>query len=160
MIDCSDEAIEIFWQSAYEEVEGTWYEYLFGASWGRHRSEKEHLEKTYFALFGFPVFFGAIHVAAWNNTLPSQVEVWMWRSSSLFCSAISLLCMACMQLSPIPDSFSERRGDLIVNISLFIMISLYVVVRIYMIFEVFFSIRALPRSAYGTVSWSAAVPHI
>ena len=160
MIDCSNETIEKSSGSTYEEFEGTWREYLWGASW-LELGEEHYLYTTLSITFlGFPVFFGAIHVAAWNNTLPSQVEVWMWRSSTLLCSVISLLFIACLYLFFILDKFREIGRDRLNDILFYTMFSLYVVVRIYMIFEVFFSMRALPHSAYSTVSWSAAVPHI
>ncbi len=162
MIDCSDEATEKFSKSAYEEFEGTWEEYLWGASWAEIGAKDHIINTLFFAFFGLPVFFGAIHVAAWNNTLPTQVEVWLWRSSTLFCSVISLFSFACLGFVSLLDFYWEReRRHRLIRYTLFItMLSLYVVVRIYMIFEIFFSMRALPCSAYDTVNWSAAVPHI
>lgn len=44
--------------------------------------------------------FGAIHVASWNITLPSNVEQWLWRASALYC------CTACMVLV-LADYFSK-----------------------------------------------------
>lgn len=164
MVDCSDEAIARIPESDYEVVEGTWGEYMWGgATWSlsftRRRSMPYKFLLTY-SYYGIPVFFGAIHVAAWNNTLPSQLELWMWRSSTLYCSVVSLLFLASDRLCHTSDSFWERKGQLFSDTLFITMVLLYIVVRLYTIFEVFFSMRALPHSAYNTVNWSAAVPHI
>lgn len=163
MIDCSDDTIARLPITDYEKIEGTWKEYIWiDQSWDVPDSGDSIMMSM---VFTFPVLFGAIHIAAWNTTLPSQPELWMWRSSSVICSSISLVFAVTWLM--IDYFFSERaehlnpeRAGHLFDLLFKFTIMTYVIVRLYMIFEVFFSMRALPYSAYETVSWSAYIPHI
>ena len=157
MIDCSEEVIEKLPKSDYEEIEGTWQEYLWGGiGWGYSGVMSDEVLYT---AFGFPCFFGAIHIASWKVTLPSDGELWMWRSSTIFCTGIFINCIIVVVVFfyYIFDPLNKEKAYLM---SCYISLALYAVVRLYMVFEDFFSMRALPLSAFNTVSWSAAVPHI
>ena len=106
-----------------------------------------------------PAVFGAVHVASWNVRLPSDVELWMWRGSSLCCliggtawAVFKLLLMTHDKLRSWPN------GTL--RILLLFVCPLYTIVRVYMIVEVFLSLRALPPSALQSVQWSSLIPHV
>ncbi len=165
-ITCSDEAIsEIISgrsESYYYEIE-TWREFVWA---GRHwLSTFEQVTNVGFAdnlvscvLGLYPALFGAIHVASWHITLPSDVELLMWRVSSVYClTAGVILAMAVILIEY--GNASSSVNLLLVFISLFV-ITVYIIVRLYMIVEVFLSLRALPPSAFESVQWSSFVPHI
>lgn len=155
MIDCSDDAIARLPASYYERLEGTWREYVPFTGSGDSLDSRNNVYMPLFLIL--PILFGAIHIAAWNNTLPSQLELWMWRSSSVLCSGIFLVfATICFMIRHFFWKRAEYLNDLLINFAFII----YIIVRIYIIFEVFFSMRTLPYSAYDTVNWSAYVPHI
>ena len=100
-----------------------------------------------------------IYFASWNFILPSNVERWLWRASivySCFFVMVVLLLMTSWSIDPISQKkFSGlekafNRATITVTYSC----------RVFIIFEVFFSLRALPRSAYESVQWLNFLPHI
>ena len=105
-----------------------------------------------------PAVFGAVHVASWNVRLPSDVELWMWRASSLYCLIIGTMVAVAMLLSAY-DKLSDRLDGIFINFFLFFG-PLYIIIRAYMIVEVFLSLRTLPLSAFQSVQWSSFVPHV
>ena len=105
-----------------------------------------------------PSLFGAIHVASWNIRLPSDVELWIWRASSIYCLTVGVIVVVMMLL---------YLGDILafwfykpLELSIYFLCIVYIIVRIFMIVEVFLSLRALPHSAYESVQWSSFVPHV
>ena len=50
-----------------------------------------------------PTLFGAIHAASWSFKLPSYVEFWMWRVSSIYCLVVGV-AMLIMMLDEDPKS--------------------------------------------------------
>ncbi len=113
-------------------------------------------EVALFMVFG--ATYGAIHVASWNIALPSDLELWLWRASSLYCLLFGLI----LNLIHIALFLLENKmawtgpGDWLLPITLWV----YFIVRVYMLVEVFLSLRSLPSSAYDSVHWSTFVPHI
>ena len=101
--------------------------------------------------------FGAIHVASWNITLPSDIELWMWRMSSIYCSVVGVAIALLVRLL---DVDRDPRIESATRRLTYVLGAVYIVVRIYMIVEVFLSLRALPRSAFESVQWSSFIPHV
>lgn len=165
MILCSDEALSEFKsgqsESYYYETEDIW-EFLWA---GQHWSEVyPDYEGNFDYLFMgcvlglWPALFGAIHVASWNISLPSGVELWMWRASSVYCLIAGVAITVVLYFfgdDNLPSWAETTLSILPIAITL-----VYIIVRIYMIVEVFISLRALPRSAFETVQWSSFIPHI
>ena len=105
-----------------------------------------------------PAVFGAVHVASWNIRLPSDVELWMWRGSSLYCLIIGTMVAVHMLLS-VYDKGLLWLYAFTANLLRFVG-PLYIIARAYMIVEVFLSLRALPPGAYESVQWSSLIPHV
>ena len=104
-----------------------------------------------------PILFGAIHVASWHTTLPSDAELWMWRASSIYCVIAGVVgaVIILLFLEENEESFDDLYGW-----ATNFVLAIYVIIRVYMIVEVFLSLRALPPSAFESVQWSSFVPHI
>lgn len=166
MITCSEEAIsEIVtgpFESYYNETE-TSKEFLWA---GRHWLPDFNYNKlidfeelvTIILIGLIPALFGAIHVASWNTRLPSDVELWMWRASSIYCLIAGVMTAVFDILSHSGNLASSVRRFLAHFRGAFA--TVYVIVRIFMIVEVFLSLCALPRSAFESVQWSSFLPHI
>lgn len=134
-------------------------EYLW-AGQNPGRSPDWYGESLVLAIF-WSTLFGAIHVASWNITLPSNVEQWLWRASALCCCTVGMVSsrvflniITCLPWIG-PGTAEASFFTMWLVIALF-----YVTARLFMIVEVFLSLRALPRSAYESVQWSSFIPHI
>jgi hypothetical protein len=114
--------------------------------------------------------YGGVHIAAWNDYFPSNVEVWMWRSSSIYMAAsaflwlvINLLAHESKAIDAYWDKVLARQAHWS---SYFILGSLcsicgiaYVFARIFLVVEAIISIRQLPIAAYRTPDWTQIIPH-
>ena len=161
MIACSDEAIDELSSSAYESHMDDWTEYLCAG----HENSIEITEGKGFlsastlnwiiglAVLSF-VIFGFVHLASWNSRLPSTIELWMWRGSTLYCS----ICPGIFGLYT-TVALSRKTSDFFGTISSY-GVYVYLILRIYIIIESFISLRALPASAFQSVQWSSFIPHI
>ena len=162
MITCSDEAIDELSSSAYAGRVDQRDEFLWaGRAWVEsNKTISGYSTFTHYCRNGLYVLslmiFGSVHLASWNSRLPSTIELWMWRGSSLYCVIYAGFFVF----------FSVVRSDerrpyyhkLLRIVALGFLF--YVIVRTYMIVEVFISLRALPASAFQTVKWSSFVLHI
>ena len=163
MITCSGEAIDELSSSAYKDSKDTWFEFF----WAGYDDIFEPIDlnsystSTTYGLFGLTVLslatFGSIHLASWNSRLPSTIELWMWRGSSIYCVIYTgLLAFWLGWVDLLGPGTLDDVLDNLTKYGVFV----YVIARIYMIVEVFISLRALPASAFQTVQWSSFIPHI
>lgn len=157
----SDASTAFASSQGYEAHLGTWRELLWaGREWRETFRYNPIRDTTYVSLWwkvirGVIILglatFGAIHCASWNVTLPSSIELWLWRASALWC----VVCPILMVISW--GAWWQQYSKNMVFIACGV---LYIIVRLYMIVEVFISFRALPESAYDSVQWSSFIPHI
>ena len=161
MIDCSDEVIAKLPRSDYERIEGSWEEFIWnGARWNTPFDD-DSSHRLGWLMLAYPIFFGAIHAASWNTVLPSVIELWMWRSSAVICIGIVILYYLVLSFAFLIERlFSMKEDHMFIALVTLFPVLLYIVARLFMIVEVFVSLRALPLSAYDSISWSDAVPHI
>ena len=159
-IPCSTEEYPQRRISYYRET--SFGEYVWaGQRWRRHL-ESSDMSDDIVALELLALcsaLFGAIHLASWNIILLSNVELWLWRTSALYCCTAGMIFIMLVFLLQNVDS-GKGMGGLIISLLILVISLGYVIVRLYMIVEVFLSLRALPHSAYEAVQWSSFVPHI
>ena len=164
MITCSDEVIDKLQLSAYEDQIDNWQEFLWAGRELNGIGEKDRNStstSTYYGILGLGSFslmvFGSVHLASWNSRLPSTIELWMWRASSLYCVIYAGLysSLGFWDSNSMTDAFFNRISQITLYGG-----PMYFLIRIYMIIEVFISLRALPASAFQSVQWSSFIPHI
>lgn len=123
------------------------------------------------ALWFASIAFGGVHTAAWNDYFPSEVEAWLWRSSSLYIMASGFLWLWINffgQVSPSFDAYWDKvlaRGAswysyTILGFLCTVCGLVYGFARIFLVVEAVISLRSLPITAYQTPHWSQLVPHL
>lgn len=154
IIDCSDEAMHETSPSPYEPWERTPFEFICnGQSW---YGDDEIGYRKFVSLFLFgPSVFGVVHIAFWDITLPTNIELWLWRASIISCLVIPILLTLVFYVG---HDASKKR--FLWGVCMHSLILAYILCRIYMLVENFVSLRALPSSAFDTVHWLSFVPHI
>ncbi|KAH8796467.1 hypothetical protein BGZ57DRAFT_8100 [Hyaloscypha finlandica] len=95
--------------------------------------------------------FGGIHVAAWNFTFPTKVELILWRVASIYSTVFFVLFLMLIFLLVRFDWFGIQMRKLVS--------SLYVLARVFMIVEMFRTLCFLPPDAY-TSTWATNIPHL
>jgi hypothetical protein len=129
-------------------------------------------------IFGniFTLGYFGIHLAAWHFNFPTHTELLLWRGASLLLLGLLILYLVAIGVGNlIADRFArfffrQEVGTILeaaasmpkwLQIVIHVpVIVAYVIARTYVIVEGFVSLRALPRSAYESVSWSNFLPHI
>ncbi|GFF98276.1 uncharacterized protein PMAA_052190 [Aspergillus udagawae] len=100
----------------------------------------------------FGTSFGALHLASWNTTFPTHVEMWLWRASA-FVSIFSLLVF--MHFEKV-----VFRWDGLLSVVSLGSPGLYFISRILMMGEVFAALRAEDPAIYETYEVSSYWVHL
>ncbi|KAF8645823.1 hypothetical protein AX16_007554, partial [Volvariella volvacea WC 439] len=108
------------------------------------------------------VIFGGVHLVGWNFQFPTTTELWLWRASSIVITAAPLLLAISVALELI------RGATVAVKIlwaslsffTLYVCPLIYLAARLINLFLAFYTLRALPDSAYQNVRWTEFIPHI
>ncbi|KAI9765430.1 MAG: hypothetical protein M1840_007388 [Geoglossum simile] len=100
------------------------------------------------------LLYGALHVAAWNEYYPSDVERTLWRVSALY-----LACAGTAYMISVKWYLDGLVGDLL-PVLLFLAFIVYVAARVFLVIECFISLRELPVEAYQTPIWTQYLPHL
>lgn len=117
------------------------------------------------------IAYGAVHIAAWNDSYPSEVEAWLWRSSSIWVAfsglvwlVINLLAHSFGTIDAYWNRVLEFKAGRISYAILGLLCSLcgiaYIFARIFLVVEAWISIRKLPVGAYSTPNWIQMIPHL
>lgn len=134
--------------------------------------------------------YAAIHLAGWNFSFPTKLELILWRVSSMFLFGNTVLFWICETTSSwhrngrwqrlfyrafdpsrLEDVEKARLARLDRSVpkvlplrwefwSIFPLAVTYGAARGYLIAEVFLGLRSLEPSAYVNVNWSAFIPHV
>jgi hypothetical protein len=104
-----------------------------------------------FAMILGAAIFGGIHIGAWNFEFPSRIDLILWRSASLYCTAFS----GFFYLAGLLDG--KLPGD--VYISVRVLIALYVIARLVLLVEIFRTLCFLPPGAF-IATWASSIPHV
>ena len=94
--------------------------------------------------------FGAIHLLGWQFHFPTEVESWLWRTTSIACVVMPLGFLA--------ENFWELLLDKYYDGVYMPLLGVYVLCRLYMMVEMFVSLRAVPADVYKTPQWSQYFP--
>lgn len=115
--------------------------------------ERRNVSISFIVLALFAAVFGALHCLAWNLPFPTSHEKLLWRISAISTTVLGPL------MASIWWYWDEHRD----NTSLYLIWAVgicYSIVRIMIIVLSFTALRALPDSAYQTISWSNYMPHL
>ena len=123
------------------------------------------------ALWFASIAFGAIHIAAWNDFFPSELEAWLWRASSLDIVGSGLVWMTINFLGKTSKRFdhywdevlggqASRMSYVVLGILCSICGLAYGLARIFLVVESIISLRQLPVQAYVVPNWSLLIPHL
>lgn len=117
-----------------------------------------------------PVAIGAVHLAAWNLSLPTPFERAAWRVCSVIVfgevplySAIYLICHLFSYVRRRTHSLmqvrfgttTENRLDTVATMGFIV----YAIARLFLIVEAFVGLRAAPKLVYKTPEWEKFLPH-
>ncbi|KAK0649662.1 hypothetical protein B0T16DRAFT_492250 [Cercophora newfieldiana] len=121
------------------------------------------------------IFYGGIHMAAWNDYFPSNNERLLWRIAAMYVAASGIFWLALralqVGLAGIHDKFVRGRvgswartplGAVLMMVPLYIITAVgfgYVVARVYLVAEAFISLRDVPLELYYTPAWSRYLVH-
>ena len=122
-----------------------------------------------FAASGIAALFGAIHCIGWSFAFPSHTEKWLWRTSSV---AITCLSLAFRPLELTSDWLGNYQGNRVLMkwvtvfgfalslVTILLSCIIYVLARVTLLILALTSLRSLPAEAYQTVHWTTFIPHI
>ena len=115
--------------------------------------------------------YGGLHATAWNGHFPSDVEMWLWRGSSICIAGSGLTWLLINLLARTFEGFKAYWGKVeslrahwtsLVGLGTLATICglAYLMARIFLVVEAFISLRKLPAAAFDTLQWTQLVPHL
>ncbi|KAK4442612.1 hypothetical protein QBC34DRAFT_363466 [Podospora aff. communis PSN243] len=124
-----------------------------------HDESKRSDGMVFFMYVAGPALFGGVHIAGWNFFFPTQVERILWRSASVYTTAIFVLIIIfgiseylCLKLFLGEPAASEK------SFVLPALAWIYILARLIILVETFRTLVYLPLDAF-TSSWTADIPH-
>ncbi|KAM0562393.1 hypothetical protein ACHAPJ_002083 [Fusarium lateritium] len=116
------------------------------------------------------IMYGSVHLAAWKEFFPSDVERLLWHMSAGYIAASGVwwtVAHILFYLWPWLGQWWDRFVKLRCHWSQYVVYgflmmcagTLYILTRIYLTIEGIVSLRAAPESMYDTVEWLDFVPH-
>ncbi|KAF2854411.1 hypothetical protein T440DRAFT_388762 [Plenodomus tracheiphilus IPT5] len=94
--------------------------------------------------------FGGLQILAWRFYFPSEAEKWLWRASSIYCSAAPVMWLIVVVMLDVSSQVYLPQ--------VWVLGALYSVTRLYMFVEMFVGLRSVPVDVYQTVQWSQYFP--
>ncbi|KAG6374701.1 hypothetical protein JVT61DRAFT_4070 [Boletus reticuloceps] len=102
------------------------------------------------------MILGGLHLIAWDFHFPTETEKILWRVASLVLTGSPVFFFCAGIAVSLKDGCAKHTGIAIISL----VIILGVVSRLLLVALMLASLRALPCSAYQTVSWTAHIPHL
>lgn len=105
-----------------------------------------------------PMVYGLLHLLAWNNAFPTQVELILWRTSTI---AVIASCIPMLLYGFIGPKISLTWFGIRIKLEhlfLGLFFIMYVPTRLFMLVEAFRQLWYLPPNAYQVTSWSNYLP--
>lgn len=114
--------------------------------------------------------YGGLHLAAWNDQFPSDLERWLWRVSALyigFCGGLWIVLnwvtLRCNKVNEFWERWMDGEKKWWSNVGLGALVvgcgGALCCARCFIVVEAFISIRRLGERAYQTPGWTEVVPH-
>lgn len=138
--------------SEYFEVIGFAYRTLWAS---RKRIWREGLSISVVGLF-----YGGVHLAAWNYHFPTPAEQILWQVSALATAIAASTFVLSLCLSVFVTTNNSKWVGKICGIVFGIGVFPCFVFRVYLIFEAFFALRRLPVGSYDIAEWANMWPHV
>lgn len=98
--------------------------------------------------------FNSVHVAGWNLSFPTTVDVWLWR-----CSALAALVVPAITFLVVAYEDGTNGFRLVTLMILVACLLLYVTARLLLIVEMFRELAYLTPDHFAA-TWTANIPHI
>lgn len=136
----------------YFEVIGFAYQTLWAS---RKRIWREGLSISVVGLF-----YGGVHLAAWNYQFPTPAEQILWQVSSLATAIAASTFVLSLWLSVFVTTNNSKWVGKICGFVFGIGVFPCLVFRVYLIFEAFFALRKLPIGSYDIAKWVNMWPHV
>jgi hypothetical protein len=106
------------------------------------------------------IMLGGVECAAWYFHFPTNIELWLWRISSLVTVAASpVVCIAFMLEAYFAEILRIPKSDKVPIVVNYIAVALFFVARLFILFETMCSFFHLPPGAFVS-TWSSSIPHI
>lgn len=136
----------------YFEVIGFAYQTLWVS---RKRIWREGLSISVVGLF-----YGGVHLAAWNYHFPTPAEQILWQVSALGTAIAASTFVLSLWLSVFVTTNNSKWVGKICGFVFGIGVFPCLVFRVYLIFEAFFALRRLPIGSYDIAEWVNMWPHV
>jgi len=107
----------------------------------------------------FASLFGAMHFMTWSFSMPTMVELWMWRFASIALTSLPILVALLAHAWPSLESFSNSLTAMAKFVSLVFLV-LHPLIRLVIAVDSVVLLRTLPDSAFLVLSWSDSMPSL
>lgn len=118
----------------------------------------QHLPRNYFLLLLvslITILFGAVHIApTWFIKFPSVVQMWLWRGSAIFLTAVPLV------VTLFTNTLNQERHSTLMRLVVIATLPVYAVTRVLIFVLALIALRNLPPPALTTVQWVVHYPHL
>ncbi|KAF3041682.1 hypothetical protein E8E12_004327 [Didymella heteroderae] len=109
--------------------------------------------------------YGGLHLSAWNDYFPTQVERIMWIAcacaTGLTGLVLALFFLATNKFQQLEAAENRMRNNKTFKSFLKgVLVPLFLAARVYIIVEAFICLRRQPEAVYKTPEWSSYIPHL
>ena len=105
--------------------------------------------------------FGMVHCITWLFSFPTNVELLMWRISSVAMTAVPIYILFVMIWgAQLGDRNLHKYAKTVFILGPLSGGMLYIIAHVITLVLAFTSLRELPTAAYETVHWTTFIPHV